>query len=728
MHSASASGTPAPRRSSTPSGPARSPRSPASPRPSVARSPNRTVARSPTVWPICSTTTATDRAPIGRRRRSPGNWPTSPGCRHCAMPTSPATSRRSTGRSTRDSARPHGAHSPTRSPPATSQEPGSTLADAAAGRTQVATVPAQAAEPSARFVDSLTGAPEGSRAPATDLITSLADFRSLRRLVDNGAVGGSDVVAAARDRIQAARMAIVDSALDVVKRGVEERIPGVRLRFQDLGTPGFGSDRDVTLVAESANPDAPVPVPDLVRASSEAVRDAYDQLRSRRYEPDVALDTNFYTELHEGAIQPANASERRAISSDQTVVSLTEIAINTSAADLMAVRDSQLAAIDRSGAPDDVRAQMRTRVEQQFAQAEQRAAALTEGGREAGLRRARERLEDALQRQPPASAREAAPADGRRQAARARRLRHARRGRGGRLRPAGNDPGPDTRPAAPGVRTRRPGAARTRGTHRAVGASTGAEPRRACAPHRAPAGDRAGRTTRRGRAGEAAQPHRPRVLRERARDREPTHRRRRVGRGGQAGVTRCDHPRGPGVGGTHRATLRHRPGANRRVHERRAAAGHRDDEPDGGGRRDRPHVRARRDTTWRRPSLTAGASGAAGARRARGATPGRRRRLHVERSVSARPATRRSRRTSPYTDPAGGASSRAARRARGRPQPVPRTPDRQPHDAVRSAAGQRAAAPVRRGRPLQRAGRGVRRVPQRGGARRRARGRPVLQP
>ena len=72
----------------------------------------------------------------------------------------------------------------------------------------------------------------------------------------------------------------------------------------------------------------------------------------------------------------------------------------------MAVRDSQLAAIDRSGAPDDVRAQMRTRVEQQFAQAEQRAAALTEGGREAGLRRARERLEDALQRQPPASARE----------------------------------------------------------------------------------------------------------------------------------------------------------------------------------------------------------------------------------------------------------------------------------------------------------------------------------
>ncbi|HEX4983545.1 MAG TPA: hypothetical protein VFV63_17695, partial [Ilumatobacteraceae bacterium] len=163
-----------------------------------------------------------------------------------------------------------------------------TLADAAAGRAPVATVPAQAAEPAARFVDSLTGPPEGSRWPATELIQTLADFRSLRRLVDNGAVGGSDVVAAARDRIQAARMAIVDSALDVVKRGVEARIPGVRLRFQDLGTPGFGSDRDVTLVAESANPDAPVPVPDLVRASSEAVRDAYDQLRTRGYEADAA--------------------------------------------------------------------------------------------------------------------------------------------------------------------------------------------------------------------------------------------------------------------------------------------------------------------------------------------------------------------------------------------------------------------------------------------------------
>ncbi|MEZ5295899.1 MAG: hypothetical protein R2697_06390 [Ilumatobacteraceae bacterium] len=135
------------------------------------------------------------------------------------------------------------------------------------------------------------------------------------------------------------------------------------------------------------------------------MRDAYDLLRQQGLDPAAALDTNFYTELHEGAVTPSNAAERMAISADQTVVSLMEVELSAPGS-LGDLRQAQLDALARTEMPDSVRGEMRQRIEQQFATAERRAAEISAGGREAALQRARARLEDALQRTPPPSARE----------------------------------------------------------------------------------------------------------------------------------------------------------------------------------------------------------------------------------------------------------------------------------------------------------------------------------
>lgn len=275
------------------------------------------------------------------------------------------------------------------------------LADAAGAPTEV---PAAASGAAGRFVESLAAATPDVAA-GVDLLRSLGSMQLARDLVESGAFGGSERAALARERIQAARMAIIDSVIARVKRTIAAEFPGVRLRDVDHGSQGIGSDRDVTLSAGPADPASAPPLADLVRASTAAVREAYELLRQQGLEPDQALDSNFYTDLHEQAVTPASEGERRAISSDQTVVSLIEIALSAPG-ELAAVREAQLAAIDSSGAPPAIREQMRARVERQFAQAERRAAEIGAGDRSVALEAARRRLEDALQRTPPAGARE----------------------------------------------------------------------------------------------------------------------------------------------------------------------------------------------------------------------------------------------------------------------------------------------------------------------------------
>lgn len=275
------------------------------------------------------------------------------------------------------------------------------LSEAASGPLPV---PAEAVGATSAFNESLSR-PAADTAPAADLLHDLGSFELARDLVESGSIGGTEHSATARTRLQEARMALVDGVLEQVSQSIERQFEGVSLELQDFGTQGFLSDRDVTLRANSASAAAPRPIGDLVRASAAAVREAYAALRARGLDPAQALDTNFYTELHEGSVQPSSRAESQAISTDQTVTSIMEIAINAPD-QLRSVAEAQLAEVDSSGAPDHIRAETRARIERQFAQAERRAAELTSGNRDADLQAATDRLDAAMQRTPPPSARE----------------------------------------------------------------------------------------------------------------------------------------------------------------------------------------------------------------------------------------------------------------------------------------------------------------------------------
>ncbi len=265
-----------------------------------------------------------------------------------------------------------------------------------------ADVPEAARQAVSEFVAAL-GGPEATLAELSrHVIERIRDFRLLRRLVEGGAIGAPEQRDAVKSAIQDARNRVTNQALDSVRASIERRLPGIEVRLQDLGTPGFGSDRDVTLRAqprEGASPTAN----QLVEASTEAVGEAYQALRDAGLEPDLMLDTNFYTELHEGEVAPANAGERMAISADQSIVSLTEMRMGMSDAQWRAHQEAQLRSIDHSGAPAAARREMRASMERQFAAADERAARLGRG--EAALQTARERLLAALRRAaPPAGA------------------------------------------------------------------------------------------------------------------------------------------------------------------------------------------------------------------------------------------------------------------------------------------------------------------------------------
>lgn len=270
-----------------------------------------------------------------------------------------------------------------------------------------ATLPAEATASGARFAEALREGAAPIDTAAASLLRDLRSFALVRQLVDEGAIGGPQHVDAARDHLQRARVGLVDDVLTEVIESIRANpeFAGAVIVKQDLGTVGFLSDRDVTLRASSADSAHPVPPDVLIRASFAAVREAYARLRQRGFDPAEALDTNFYSELHESAIEPASAAERMAISADQTVVSLIEIEISAPG-QLARLRRDQLEAITAQDLPDHIRAELTDRIETQFATAERRAAELTAGGREQALEAARTRLEEALQRTPPPSARE----------------------------------------------------------------------------------------------------------------------------------------------------------------------------------------------------------------------------------------------------------------------------------------------------------------------------------
>jgi hypothetical protein len=173
---------------------------------------------------------------------------------------------------------------------------------------------------------------------ALDAIAETGSFKELRRQISEGLFG--EAGDRAKTALDSARRQVVDEVLAEVFKVIEAKHPGVKLGKSDLGTPGFASDRDVTLKGSGGATN------EAIAASVEAVRAAYEILNGepapaddafaaarkktggRKLPPDRVLDSNFYTELHEGAVAPRTPAERLGIVEDQSIVSLAEVRAN----------------------------------------------------------------------------------------------------------------------------------------------------------------------------------------------------------------------------------------------------------------------------------------------------------------------------------------------------------------------------------------------------------------
>jgi hypothetical protein len=247
---------------------------------------------------------------------------------------------------------------------------------------------AQSKEPSKTPKDSNSEtetSPEKSPAPQTEQtnnvpsartkIEEIKDFKKLREMVEKGELGDPET---AKQTLQEARNQIISSVLDGeggVRAILKQRYPDIEIEFKDLGSKGFGSDRDITVKVtggKDANENA--------RASVEGVREAYNQLRQLGFEPDKALDSNFYTELHEGNITPTSKAEAAQILQDQSVTSLAEMRMNMSPEQWKAYKQQQLESLglgkDATGVQDSSQAEARDRLQQQLQDAENLAARL----------------------------------------------------------------------------------------------------------------------------------------------------------------------------------------------------------------------------------------------------------------------------------------------------------------------------------------------------------------
>ncbi|MEW6493621.1 MAG: DUF4157 domain-containing protein, partial [Cyanobacteriota bacterium] len=249
-------------------------------------------------------------------------------------------------------------------PSAQSKDPSKTPKDS---NSQTETSPEKSPSPQA---DQTNNVPS-----ARTKIEEIKDFKKLREMVEKGELGDPEK---AKQTLQEARNQIIDSVLDGeggVRAILKQRYPDIEIEFKDLGSKGFGSDRDITVKVtggKDANENA--------RASVEGVREAYNKLRELGFEPDKALDANFYTELHEGNITPTSKAEAAQILQDQSVTSLTEMRMNMSPEQWQAYKQQQLESLglgkDATGLEDSSQAEARDRLQQQLQDAENLAARL----------------------------------------------------------------------------------------------------------------------------------------------------------------------------------------------------------------------------------------------------------------------------------------------------------------------------------------------------------------
>jgi hypothetical protein len=212
----------------------------------------------------------------------------------------------------------------------------------------------------------------------------------------------------AQNVLQEVRMQLADNAMRAAVEYAHGLYPELTPRLVDMGTPGFASDRDVTLQFRGGGEAA---VQQRIDASLQAVRRAYEHLRSQGLEPDAVLDTNFYTELHESSIRTQNPREAAQIGFDQSVVSLSEMRMGMNDQQWTAYREAQTASLrgtaDPASAQGRMESQARKRLEAEFAAAESLAARLrpdgqTPAARDTLLTAAREALSEALRRNAPA--------------------------------------------------------------------------------------------------------------------------------------------------------------------------------------------------------------------------------------------------------------------------------------------------------------------------------------
>lgn len=244
---------------------------------------------------------------------------------------------------------------------------------------------------------------------AQETLLETGSFRRLREMVAESFFGETpEAKQMAQQALQRARKQMADEALQSAIDHVRSLYPELQSNLVDMGTPGFGSDRDVTIQFQGGGEGA---VNQRIDASLQAVRRAYDALRSRGIEPDSVLDTNFYTELHEPSIRPQNPREAAQILFDQSVVSMAEMRMGMTAEQWAAYREAQLSRLRGQAEPGSTQARMegeaRARVEAELNAAEALATRLrpegqTAGERDALLTRKREELSNALRRNAPA--------------------------------------------------------------------------------------------------------------------------------------------------------------------------------------------------------------------------------------------------------------------------------------------------------------------------------------
>ncbi|HEX2626286.1 MAG TPA: hypothetical protein VHL56_05230, partial [Candidatus Limnocylindrales bacterium] len=254
---------------------------------------------------------------------------------------------------------------------------------------------------------------------AVDAVKATSDFGQLRRDIDNMSNLSGPQRAALSSRLQEARLGVTNEHVGKQLVELQKRFPDLEFHIQDLGTVGFNSDRDITIRVTAKDPAAYAKLGEAERAamdrqmivaSAEAVPEMYKALEAAGFPPNKSLDTNFYTELHEGRVTPKDAAEATSIAADQQIVSMTEILLNTTHAQWEAYVKQQRDMIEglrgKKGTPERDIPALKARLEQQIAEAEAHAKRLVgdAGGhpspdvKNAALDAARKKLVEALKR------------------------------------------------------------------------------------------------------------------------------------------------------------------------------------------------------------------------------------------------------------------------------------------------------------------------------------------